>query len=251
MKLLNTFNLCFILLVLAIFSVKGLAQENSIKVPIDAWPPFRIISENNKYSGIDFDFLSLLSKELDIEINYKRYPWSRSLANMKAGTVDLISGVAKTKEREEYIYYSKKPYYKCSTVFYVLNEAGNSIKSYSDLKNYQIGYVTNSAYFKKFDEDKTLNKKVVSSELELVRMLAFNRVDVIIGTDCQADYDISRLGFNHIISKAEYKPGNEVNLYIGISKKSSLIKQVDKIDKAIEKLLEDKKVEEISKKYFQ
>ena len=251
MKQVSIFSLILLVIYSLFFSSTAIAENKTIKVPVDAWPPFRIISEDNKYSGIDFEFLNELSKELDSSIDYKRYPWSRSLAKMEGGTSDLISGIAKTDDREKYIQYSNKPYYICSTVFYVLKGNETKIEKYDDLKNFRLGYVSNSVYFHKFDKDDSLNKRAISSELELIRMLAFKRVEVMIGTDCQVDYDISRLGFNDLISKANYKPGNEVSLYIGVSKKSPLINEMDKINEAIEKLLKNNRVEEISKKYFQ
>jgi len=251
MKRVTIFNLIFLVIYSLFFSTAIFAENKTIKVPVDAWPPFRIISEDDKYSGIDFEFLDELSKELDSSMDYQRYPWSRSLAKMKGGTSDLISGIAKTEERQKYIQYSNKPYYICSTVFYVLKGNENKIEEYDDLKKFKLGYVSNSVYFDKFDKDDSLNKKSISSELELIRMLAYKRVEVMIGTDCQVDYDISRLGFNELISKANYKPGNEVSLYIGVSKESPLINKMDEINKAIEKLLEENKVQEISKKYFQ
>lgn len=241
----------FFIIVIFLFTPNLLkANENQITMPIDAWPPFRIIEKQN-YKGIDFDLLEEVQKRLDKKIVYKRYPWTRSLANMKNGKVDAMSGLAKRSERAKYIQYTKIPYYTCSTVFYVKKGEKDIIQTYNDLQNYLIGYVDNSAYFAPFDTDKTLNKRAVTNEYQLIRMLAVGRIKVMIGTDCQVDYDIKKLGLLGKFEKAVYKPNNKVDLYFGVSKKSPLLNDIDKINQVIEDIVNEGLVKEFAKKYYE
>lgn len=144
--------------ILCLLTFSSIHAKEEIIIPTDDWPPFRM-TQNNTYSGIDFDLWQELSKRLEVETNFKNYPWARSLVNMKNGSVDTISGIAIKKERQEYIKYSSVPYYSCSPVFYTQKGFGNTIKTYKDLKPHLIGYVNNSVYFKKFDKDSTLKKE--------------------------------------------------------------------------------------------
>lgn len=237
------------LLTFILFPNTSKANEE-IVIPTDSWPPFRIVTDNS-YEGIDFDLLNEIEKKTNLKLIYKRYPWSRSLIYMKNGSVDLMSGLAKRAEREEYIQYTSPSYYTCSTVFYVQKGLGDTIKTYDDLKKYLIGYVSNSAYFAPFDSDTSLKKRAVTTESQLIKMLAAGRLKVMIGTDCQVDYDIAKLGFNGQFEKALYKPHNEVNLYIGISKKSPFINDIEKINKAIEEIIKEGKIKEFAKKYYE
>ena len=225
------------------------AQKKELNVPLGIWPPFSIVKENT-YSGIDVDIFKELEKRLDLKVNFALYPWTRSLKYMKIGKSDIISGIAKRENRTEYLKYIEKPYYSCSTVFYVQKGNATKIKKYEDLNNRLIGYVDNSAYFLKFDNDKSLNKIALSKEQQLIKMLAIGRLDVIIGTDCQADYDISRLGYSKELEKAEYKPGNSVDLYFAISKNSKYIKDFNKISKVLTKIIDEGIPKKIAKKYM-
>jgi len=221
-----------------------------LDVPIDSWAPFRILEKDKTY-GIDFDLLNEIEKQSNFQFKYKKYPWSRGLASMKNGKVDLMSGLAKRVERETYIQYTSKPYYTCSTVFYVHKGNKDKINTYDDLKEHLIGYVDNSAYFSPFDTDKTLKKRSVTNEEQLIKMLAIKRIKVMIGTDCQVDYDIKRLGFIGMFEKTNYRPNNKVDLYIGISKKSPLINEFEKIDNIIKDIVNEGKVKEFAKKYYE
>lgn len=239
-----------ILILLVFIQIPSNAQNKELSISVDSWPPFRIINDK-KYSGIDFDLWNEVSKRMNLKIDIKEYPWSRSLLNMKHGKVDAMSGVAKREERALYMHYISPSYYTCSTVFYVKKGNSHFVQKYDDLKKYLIGYVANSAYFSPFDTDKTLIKRSVTTEAQLIRMLAVGRLKVIIGTDCQVDYDIARMGYNEKIEKAIYKPNNNVDLYITISKKSPYAKHLDEINKTIKEIVEEGKVKEFAKKYYE
>ena len=242
--------LCSMMLSFFVIFPNSAKSENlEVRITADTWPPFRMIKDN-KYVGIDYDILNEVAKRMNLQLTIKQQPWSRGLASMQLGQVDIMSGLAKTEKRALFLNYTSPSYFKCSTVFYVKKGDAKLIQNYEDLQQYNIGYVSNSAYFKKFDTDKNLKKYPVTNEEQLIKMLIFNRFKVIIGTDCQADYDISRLGFNEQIEKAIFKPNNSVHLYIGISKKSKLINKQDQINKVIKDIIEEGLVQEYSKKYY-
>lgn len=237
------------LLLITLLCFSTLIAKEEILIPTDDWPPFRMTNENI-YSGIDFDLLEELSKRLNMQTNFRHYPWARSLANMKNGTVDMITGIALKKERQEYIKYSSIPYYSCSPVFYTQKGLGQNIKTYNDLKKYLVGYVNNSAYFKQFDNDKTLQKRAVTNEQQLLKMLALKRMKVIIGTDCQADFEIAKLGLQNQVEKTSYRPEKRIDLYVGISRKSTLINKMDEINSVLKNIIDEGKVKEFASKYY-
>lgn len=237
------------IIILCFITLLPLSAKEQIIIPTDDWPPFRI-TQNNTYSGIDFDLWKELAKRLNTQTEFKYYPWARSLANMKNGTVDMMSGIAIKKERQKYIKYSSVPYYSCSPVFYTQKGLGKTIKNYKDLKPHLIGYVNNSIYFKKFDNDKTLKKRAVTNEKQLLKMLALKRIKVIIGTDCQADYEIKKSGFQNMVEKTEFRPSKKLDLYIGVSKKSELINKMDEINQALKDIIDEGKIKEFASKYY-
>jgi len=245
------FNFILMILISITFLTNNIlnANEREFLVPVDTWAPFRI-QNDNKYTGIDFDVLSEIEKRLDLKIKIKKTPWARSLLNMKSGKVDGMTGLAKRKERAEYMHYISPPYYTCSTVFYVKKGFSSIIKNYDDLKKHLIGQVDDSAYFTPYDNDDSLKKHSVKNEVQLVKMLAVGRLKVIIGTDCQVDYDIARMGYQDKIEKAQFRPNNNVDLYFVVSKKSSFSSDLDKISKIIKDIVDEGLVKEFANKYY-
>lgn len=141
----------YILLIVVIItcSTPCMAEMNEIVVATEVWPPFRIADKTSEYqySGIDIDLLKEITKRLGITFKIKRFPWARCLDFMKSGKVDMITGLAYSPERAQYISYSEIPYYIASPAFYLQKGKGHLIKKYEDLYLFTIGYSINSAYF--------------------------------------------------------------------------------------------------------
>jgi polar amino acid transport system substrate-binding protein len=226
------------------------AENIEITVGVDEWVPFRIMNEE-EYKGIDFDLWKIIEERLNIKVKFERYPWGRSLYKLSKGEIDAMSGVAYTSERAIDYIYSDIPYFTCSPAFYIKRGSGVEIEDYDTLyKLKSIGMVIGSAYFLKFDNDKRLNKIEVATEVQLLKMLNSDRVETIIGTGCQVDYEIRKMNLQRDILKASYIPENSVDLYIVFSKKSSKKDIIYDINKLLLELKESKEIEKIEKKYF-
>lgn len=217
----------------------------------EQWPPFRIEDKNSPYGfkGLDVDILNEISERLNIKIAIKRSPWARSLENVRTGDSDIITGVAYTRERAEYIHYVQPSYYYVNPVFYVKKGRGKLIKTYNDLYGYSIAISRGSAYFEPFNSDSKINKVELSTELQLIKMLDLGRVDVIIGTDPNILYDIQRTGTKDRFEQTIYVPDQKTRLYIGISKKSPLASRISEIEAVIQYLINEKKINQLMKKY--
>lgn len=248
-KLKNLFFLVSLIFLLFSNNSLNANSDKEIIVSADSWAPFRMMDESGN-KGIDFDLINEFEKRYDKKLKIVKSPWARSLINMRNGKTDMLTGVAKREEREEFLHYISPPYFTCSTVFYVKKGNANKIKSYDDLKNFLIGQVDNSAYFAPFDTDKSLFKRSVKNEVQLLRMLIVDRLEVIIGTDCQVDFDIARMGYKDKIEKALYKPKNNVDLYFTVSKKSKYAEDLDTISGIIKDIVQEGKIKEFAKKYY-
>ncbi|MNP45319.1 hypothetical protein D3C76_1392310 [compost metagenome] len=76
--------------------------------------------------------------------------------------------------------------------FYSRPELAQGVTGYPQLSRYDIGFVRGSAYFEPFDSDAALRKVGVASEGQLLDMLRHKRLQMVIGTDCQVDYELLR-----------------------------------------------------------
>jgi polar amino acid transport system substrate-binding protein len=227
------------------------AGAEKIIVVTEEWPPFRIQDPRSRYGfvGIDIDILELLAAELGVELDVQRHPFARILEMIKKDQADLVTGIARTPERAEYIHYIPTPYYAVGPVFYTQAGKGNSIREYDDLYKITVGYSLNSAYFEPFNSDPRLKKNGLSTEAQLLQMLALGRLEAIIGTNPNLAYDVKRLGLRDKVQQAAYVPSQQTPIYFGLSRGSRLLSQADRIDRFIRRLSQGQELQRITEKY--
>ena len=226
-----------------------IAQPKKILVGTDAWPPFRFVSEN-AISGIDDDLWQKLAQSMGFEIEYIRCPWKRCLDMMRTGQIDAMSGLAWREKRAIYIQYTQPAYFRCSTRYYLRKGEENTLKTQQDLNKLNIGMVRGSAYYPSFDNNTALHKTQMAQESVLLQLLAAQRIDTYIGTDCQADYELAHSQWSNSFTKAPYNPKNHTPLYIGLSKSSKWSTELEQINQNIEKILQQGFQNEIKQKYY-
>lgn len=245
-SLLHATVLCLLLL-----PAMALADNGRLIMVTEEWPPFRINDQQSPsgFRGIDIDIVEKLSAELGVAIEIQRHPWARALEMMRNGQADMVTGAARTAEREEFMHYIPVSYCAVRPVFYARKGQGQHIRSYQDLYGRKIGYSLNSAYFEPFNSDARLDKVGLSTEQQLLQVLALNRLDLVIGTDPNISYDTARLGYSEKIEQAAYVPPDKTELFITLSRKSPAMALAPKIEQALRRLVDQGAIEEIQERY--
>jgi polar amino acid transport system substrate-binding protein len=134
-------------------------------------------------------------------------------------------------------------------VLYTRKGKGGMIQSYSDLYGPSVGYSINSVYFELFDSDMQIKKTGLSTEAQLLQVLALGRIDIIIGTDPNISYEVARLGYRGILEPTAYQPTQKTELFIAISRKSPAISKVKEIEQTLLRLMKDGTIDKITSSY--
>ncbi|WP_193755496.1 transporter substrate-binding domain-containing protein [Psychromonas sp. psych-6C06] len=225
-------------------------HAQTVTVATDEWPPFRIYQQDKTFTGFDIDLLDAISDITDLQFSVKRTPWSRALKKIEHNQVDLMTGLAYTRDRATYIHYVVFPYFTCQPAFYIQKSLKQDILTYQDLYKYKIGYVLNSAYFEPFNSDPAIERHGVVTESQLLKMAEKGRLDLFIGTDCQVDYEITKQKLWGKLKKATFQPDYNVKLYLGLSLQQKDINLSRKIGNALVELDKSGKLQKIKNKYF-
>lgn len=225
------------------------AEPAPLLVMTDVWPPFRIQGAEGTLHGLDIDLLNQLSLRTGLRFEVQRAPWARGLAALQQGKADLMTGLAKTPEREGYIDYLPQPYYACAPRFYAAPAQAVALRRYAELTGLTIGHVLGSAYFEPFDSDQQLRKSAVNNETQLLEMLVRGRLQAVIGTDCQVDYELRDKRWNGRIAKAAFEPQAHTDLYIGFSRERGLTAEYQKVAEALEQLRREGWVANAARRY--
>lgn len=237
----------FCWLILLLLAPLCRAGDAPLRVMTDLWPPFRMESASGELQGLDIDLLAELSRRTGLRFEVQRVPWARGLAALEQGRADLMTGLARTPERERYIHYLERPYYACAPRFYASPALAAQLGDYAALRGLRIGYVLESAYFQPFDGDAGLDKVGVSNESQLLEMLARGRIDALVGTDCQVDYALLDPALAGRIVKAAYRPAARTELYLGFSRQR--LAHLPQLAAALDGLLREGRVARAALRY--
>lgn len=233
------------------FPAAAFSSEEKIIAVTEVWPPFRIDTPDAEYglTGIDVDLLKKLENEYGLEIEIQRHPFARCLQMIKTGEADVVTGIAHTEERAEYIHYVPTSYYSVGPVFYTQKGRGNLIKNYNDLYKFKVGYSLHSAYFEPFNSDTKIPKVGVSTEKQLVNMMVLGRLDTIIGTNPNLAYDIKKYGVSDKVEQTQYLPEQQTAIFFGLSRKKNNTKLFQQINNYLQKITETGEIQLIIEKY--
>ncbi|MEE4315054.1 MAG: transporter substrate-binding domain-containing protein [Desulfofustis sp.] len=227
------------------------AFDQPLVMVTEEWPPFRINDDttHSGFRGIDIDIVKQVADRLGVPISIQRHPWARALEMMRNGTADMITGVAHTEEREAFMQYVPVAYCSVRPVFFAQKGKGSLVRSYRDLSGKTIGYSLHSAYFEPFNSDTKLNKRGLSTEQQLLQVLALGRLDLIIGTEPNISYDRARLGYVEETEPTVYQPDETTELFFALSKKSGSIRYAGALAQVLQDLLTDGTVAAILEQY--
>lgn len=247
-------------LALSMLLAPGLCRAENMIIPMDPWPPWKSVDPQSwevDPQGIDNRLIDALLAAYnqafgtEIRANYRGYPWKRCLDMMEKGEADLISGVLKSPEREEYLMFLDPPYKtRSAKVFYVRKGEGQRIRHYEDLYELKIGVQAGVRYFEPFDDDPKIHKEEAGNDLSNLRKLQYGRIDAIISTETQADYLIATQGLKGKFDKAHYRYDYDLPVYFALSRQSSYAEYNTRFSNIIAELTEKGVFEGIIADYF-
>ncbi len=214
------------------------------------WEPFVIEDEDGSRHGIDVALLTEIARRLGLELDLHPCPWRRCLKTLEDGQIDVLTSFAFTKERAEFAHYVTPPYSQVTPVFYYNRENPVSITDYGDLRNLTIGAVVDSRYFEPFDSDTSLDKFEAGSEIILLRMLNAKRLDAIVGSDSNADFEIRRDHLEDTIVKAPFRSGHHNDIHMAVSRKSPLMARTEQISQIMQDLLDEGFIDRLHEQYW-
>jgi len=226
-------------------------EANELQYVNEHWPPYIIFDGSDNVSGIDVDIVKEIAERLGVSLNMMKCDWFYCLKMIKLGRADIISAALKRPEREKYMHYIEPPYILKSTkLFYLPKGKRQLIKKYEDLYNLTIGTLKGSSYFSRFDNDSKIRKIEVLKTEQLLLMLNDGRIDAFIGTELVVDYLIRSKSHINFFDKSIYHYELESPFYFAISRQSPFSDRIIEINKIMDSLLKNGRIQIILNKYI-
>ena len=200
---------------------------------------------------LDQAIVSAVAAKFDAVVKGDKVPFARRLLQLKLGDIDLLAGILKNDDREEFAYFLTPPYkQKTNKIFIMRKGEGKELQRYEDLYKLRVGVQIGSKYFPRFDEDQNIHKYESTADESRVRMLLKNRFDALIHTELYGTYIIYDLGVQGKVEIAPYKYTKRNPVYIAISKKSELYKRKDMLEKVFSQMMESGEMDKVIHSYF-
>lgn len=210
------------------------------------WAPYT--ADDMDQQGILAHLAREIGKEakLDIQISFK--PWSRVIKELQTGDLDGTYCVAKTAEREKFLYYSKKPILTHAKGFFRLKSNPVTYDKIEDIAKLRVGALRDSS-------DETYLKNILPGQFKPqlfqndvtgMRMLIGKRFDMLLMSRLVGDTILSdELPQNK--DKVEYfKDLSKADTYLAVSQKLANAKQImDQLDQAEQRLIDAGKLKAI------
>jgi polar amino acid transport system substrate-binding protein len=125
------------------------------------YPPYEFI-EKGKLTGFHIDVITMVAKQMKLNIRFESLPWKRALKEIETGTADAISYITPTPTRKAFaIFLDDNVLSHSISGFLALKKNIKHIHYNGDLeslKPYRIGVQLGYAYGNKFDDTERLKK---------------------------------------------------------------------------------------------
>ncbi|XOB63097.1 transporter substrate-binding domain-containing protein [Campylobacterota bacterium DY0563] len=212
------------------------------------WAPFEWEDEFEKHSGMLRDIINLIEDKTGINFVQESSPtWEDAVEKVKRKDALMFSGVNETKEKKEYMNFTKKNIFEAPYVLVVRNsDKTDYFKKLNEISNKKISVVNNYAIQNILKEAYPESIIYASKNTKTAfKNIQEGKYDILVVNAATAKYYINRLGYDNlrIANKTEFN----LNLKIAI-KKDLPIEVISIIDKALNTISE-KELEEIQYKW--
>ena len=209
-------------------------------------PPLRYINENTKqYEGLSIDYLSALSMELGVNIEFKPMMWTDALEALKIGDINLCDMYPSEERSRDYLF-SDPIYYQRGAI--LVHKKNQTILSAKDLDNKTISGNKGDFVFEFVNEQYTDVTTIEASDLsEAIKLLVDGKVDAVLGDESVMEYLINMNQLkNEYMILDDYLYEREAVLAVPKDDKTLL----DIFNKAIKNLNKKRTMENINNKWF-
>ncbi len=228
----------------------GLISKDKLVVGIDVqFPPMGFRDTQNNIVGFDIDLAKAVAEKMGVTVEFKVIDWAVKEQELTNGNIDVIwNGYTITDKRKENVDFTA-PYLANAQIVVVKNDA--SYNTLADLAGKKIAAQIESSAEEaiKGNDDfyKSINEKITgySDNVTALDDLKLGRIDALVVDKVVAEYYLAQRPDTYRILEESLDPEE---YGIGVVKGNTVL--LDRIQKALNEVIEEGKAAEISTKWF-
>jgi len=165
-----------VFLFLLLLSVAPASAAQKLKIVADYWPPFTTEQKGQRMAA---DLVENALSNINIIHDTKILQWKELMAGIKSGKYDAIIGAWKSKEREDYLLFSR-PYIE--NRIKLIGRLDNKIafNNLSQLTRKKIGVVEGYAYGPEINENKNIVRVTGTTLAANIKDLIAKKIDYLL-----------------------------------------------------------------------
>ncbi|HHW4399977.1 TPA: substrate-binding periplasmic protein [Aeromonas hydrophila] len=232
------------------------AQE-SLLVGWSSWHPFSFRDEQQQLQGLDIDLLEAIFNRAGFHANYSEMPWARVLRELEFGTIQLTMSANQTAERNLYARFTL-PYRNEETVLLIRRQdkgRWQEITQLSDLlsrPDFTIGLLRDFDYgtdFRTFMQSSQMQQRLlVRLKMEpLIKLLLAGRIQgVVMDPMGLQQLNLAGIPLDQLTTLLDIQ---KTPVHLMLSRRTTTQQQLQRLDEAIQALLQSPEYEQILARY--
>jgi polar amino acid transport system substrate-binding protein len=231
-------------------------KAKELSVGWELWYPYQYHNKDRQLVGLDIDSFNAIMSEAKLSFTTAEIPWKTHLHFLKTGKMDLAMGASWSKDREKFAYFSH-PYRKETVKLFVKkgNAQNIQLRTLSDLVGSQYILGVESGYYYGEDYEKLINtpdfNANISEVIDLEQNVTLLMKGYLDGFLVDPNTMKSFIQKYHMENEFEPHPMEiySADIFILLSKQSSDVETLNKINKAIETLTDNGELKRISRSW--
>ena len=187
-----------------------------IRLVADEWPPFS--GANLPRQGMSLDVISAVFRRAGYTVETDVVPWARIMDGARRSEFDAVGSLFYDPEIATFMAYGD-PFYATDVQLVQRTGGDHAFTSVDALRPYTIAVGDGFLYEDEFDKADYLNKLTVTTTLQALRMVAFERADLTLDSVDVINYALGTLDPS-LAAQLEIVPGvmTSQNIHVAMRK---------------------------------
>lgn len=261
MKVINLYRILFFKALVFSLANWGIAEERSLKLATEDWPPFSYYDqEKGEVGGLSTEIVNAVLSRMKVTVEgNKVYPWIRTQSLAYDGGVDAVYTASINEERKKHCYFPSEPLVTSQWVLFIKksNKERLSFNSFEDLKDKRVGLIKGYNYpadFAKYVEKHCLRDEVLLEVTNIKKLMGerFEYMPAVLETTLHFAKNSPDLKALKTYENLYYfpKPLATTHFYLMFSKKTVPKEFVEEFSKALVEFKKTKEYQQILTKYY-
>ncbi|WP_282110371.1 substrate-binding periplasmic protein [Shewanella algicola] len=232
-----------------IFISQSVYARDKVVFYTEHYPPFQSQNHHGEFVGFAIDILHAAQPHLDFDIDIQLMPWSRAYYNAQHTPNTFIFSIANTDKRLAHFRWVGEFYTVQDMIYRKSNRPDIVLEKINDIDRYTLALLRSDAALNRLKLDGTHpNIYFVRSQTAALKMLQFDRVDLIYNNEIGFAEDIKKMGYTLSDFTAVLPV---VNMPIGISThKDTDEKLAEDMRQALHTLKQNGELAKITERWF-